>query len=74
MPLPIAALVINATMAMPFCLRILMPELTTLRTDYGRLSESLGLHGLTALRLVILPRLRRSAGLCGWPVGGACCG
>ncbi len=62
--LPIAALV-NATMAMPFCLRILLPELTTLRADYGRLSESLGLRGLTALRLVILPRLRRPLAFAG---------
>jgi thiamine transport system permease protein len=59
--LPITALV-NAIAAMPFCLRILMPELTSQQADYGRLSDSLDMRTLTRLRLVTLPRLRPSLG------------
>lgn len=62
--LPIAALV-NAVMAMPFCLRILLPDLRTIRADYGRLAQSLDLTGPSALRLLILPRLRRPLALAG---------
>lgn len=62
--LPIAAL-LNAVMAMPFCLRILLPDLRTVRADYGRLAQSLGLTGPAALRLLILPRLRRPLAFAG---------
>lgn len=62
--LPIAALV-NAVMAMPFCLRILLPDLATIRADYGRLAASLDLTGLSALRLLILPRLCRPLAFAG---------
>lgn len=57
--LPVTVLV-NAAAAMPFCLRILLPEMTSLQADYGRLADSLGLRGLARLRLMTLPRLRRS--------------
>ena len=57
--LPVTALV-NASAAIPFCLRILLPEMTSLQADYGRLADSLGLHGLARLRLMTLPRLHRS--------------
>ena len=56
--LPVVTLV-NAGMAMPFCLRVLLPGLAALRADYDRLSASLGLTGATWVRLVALPRLRR---------------
>lgn len=62
--LPLAALV-NAVMAMPFCLRILLPDLRTIRADYGRLAASLGLSGSDALRLLVLPRLRRPLAFAG---------
>ncbi|WP_434289660.1 thiamine/thiamine pyrophosphate ABC transporter permease ThiP [Celeribacter sp. SCSIO 80788] len=55
--LPITALV-NAVMSMPFILRALGPALTGAERDYGRLSDSLGLTGLSRVRLVFLPRLR----------------
>jgi thiamine transport system permease protein len=54
--------VINAVMAMPFCLRVLAPGVATLQTDYARLSASLGLTGAAWLRLVALPRLRGPLG------------
>jgi thiamine transport system permease protein len=56
--LPVTALV-NAAMTLPFCLRILMPDLTALARDYGRLADSLSMHGIARLRLLTLPRLRR---------------
>lgn len=55
--LPITALV-NAVMSMPFILRALGPALNGAERDYGRLSDSLGLTGLSRVRLVLLPRLR----------------
>ncbi len=62
--LPVIILV-NALMAMPFCLRILAPGLQSLRADYDRLSASLGLTGWRWLRLVALPRLRRPLAFAG---------
>lgn len=62
--LPLAA-VLNAVMAMPFCLRILLPDVRTIRADYGRLAESLDLGRLAGLRLLFLPRLRRPLAFAG---------
>jgi ABC-type Fe3+ transport system, permease component len=55
--LPITALV-NAVMSMPFILRALGPALSGAERDYGRLADSLGMTGLSRIRLVLLPRLR----------------
>ncbi|MDO5620226.1 MAG: thiamine/thiamine pyrophosphate ABC transporter permease ThiP [Paracoccus sp. (in: a-proteobacteria)] len=61
MALPVTVLV-NATMALPFSLRVLLPHVTTLNADYGRLAESLDLRGWSRLRLLVLPRLRAPLG------------
>ena len=53
---------VNATLALPFAVRALAPEVTGVIRDYGRLAQSLGLSGLTGLRLVIIPRIRRPLG------------
>ncbi len=53
---------VNATLALPFAFRILLPEARGLQAEYGRLSSSLGLHGMARLRWVTLPRLRRPLG------------
>ncbi len=54
--------VINAIMALPFAVRVLVPGLRDALAQYGRLSASLGLHGWTLWRIVLLPRLRRPIG------------
>lgn len=59
--LPVTLLV-NATMALPFLFRLLLPETRALLADYGRLSDSLGLSGAAHLRLITLPRLARPLG------------
>ncbi len=59
--LPVTALV-NALMSLPFVVRILTQPVTSLRSDYGRLSASLGLTGWAWARWVALPRLRRPLG------------
>lgn len=59
--LPVTLLV-NATMALPFLFRLLLPETRALLADYGRLSDSLGLSGMARLRLITLPRLARPLG------------
>jgi thiamine transport system permease protein len=59
--LPVTALV-NALMALPFALRILVPRLRDTVQDFGRLSETLGLRGWALWRWVLLPRLRPQIG------------
>lgn len=55
--LPVTVLV-NAAMALPFALRLILPRLATVETAHGRLADSLGLSGAARLRWLILPRLR----------------
>lgn len=59
--LPVTALV-NALMALPFCLRILVPRLRDTVQDFGRLSTTLGMKGWPLWRWVILPRLAPQIG------------
>ena len=59
--LPVTALV-NATMALPFALRALIPALGQVERTYGPLADGLGLVGWARLRLLWLPRLRRPLG------------
>nr|WP_245624838.1 thiamine/thiamine pyrophosphate ABC transporter permease ThiP [Jannaschia seosinensis] len=59
--IPVTILV-NVLLALPFALRTLIPAMRVLHDDWHRLSASLGMHGLTWLRLVALPRLARPAG------------
>lgn len=53
---------VNALMALPFALRIMVPRLRDTVRNYGRLSQTLGLRSLSLWRLVILPRLRPQLG------------
>jgi thiamine transport system permease protein len=50
--------VINMLMAMPFVARVLAPELRTHLLRTGRLADSLGIGGLSRLRLIDWPTLR----------------
>ena len=59
--LPVTVLV-NATLALPFALRILLPALRTVEDDYGRLATSLALTGFARFRWLLLPRLRAPLG------------
>lgn len=59
--MPVTALV-NAVMALPFCLRALIPAARQIEADYARLADSLGLTGLARLRHLTLPRLSRPLG------------
>ncbi|MFK7874863.1 MAG: thiamine/thiamine pyrophosphate ABC transporter permease ThiP [Paracoccaceae bacterium] len=53
---------VNAIMALPFAVRVLVPSLRDAVQTYGRLSASLGLTGWALWRIVLLPRLRRPLG------------
>ncbi|MGC3940519.1 thiamine/thiamine pyrophosphate ABC transporter permease ThiP [Roseobacter sp. EG26] len=59
--LPVTAL-INAMMALPFALRILVPPMRDTLVTFDRLSRSLGLRGWSAWRWLVLPRLRAQIG------------
>lgn len=62
--LPVTA-VVNATLALPFALRALVPEATEVQARHGRLAEALRLRGWARVRIVDLPRLRRPLGFAG---------
>ena len=66
--LPITALV-NAIMALPFSLRIILPNLQKINQDYSKLSESLGLKGLDKFFKLTAPRLRKEIGFAGGLIG-----
>jgi thiamine transport system permease protein len=55
--LPVAALA-DALLALPFALRAVSPALAEVEARHGRLADSLGLTGLSRLRIVVLPLLR----------------
>lgn len=59
--LPVTAMV-NAMMALPFAVRILVPGMRQSFADYGRLSGALGIQGLAMWRIVLLPRIRPRLG------------
>lgn len=59
--LPVTALV-NAVMALPFALRAILPALTGIETDFGRLADGLGMRGVARVHYLWLPRLRRPLG------------
>ncbi|AZL59155.1 thiamine/thiamine pyrophosphate ABC transporter permease ThiP [Tabrizicola piscis] len=59
--LPVTILV-NMALTLPYLYRILLPQARALRSDYGRLADSLGLQGWSRLRWLILPRLARPLG------------
>ena len=52
-------IIVNALMAFPFALRQVEPPLVLSAERYGRLAESLGITGVSRLRLVDWPLLRR---------------
>ena len=62
-------ILVNAMMALPFALRILVPPMRDAVAQYGRLSAMLGISGWRLWRVVMIPRLRAqigfSAGLTG---------
>jgi len=53
---------VNAAMALPFALRAIVPALTAVEADFGRLADGLGMNGTTRLTRLWLPRLRRPLG------------
>ncbi len=58
----VVTMLVNAGLALPFALRLILPALRDVIATQGRLAASLGLHGAARLRLVTLPRLRRPLG------------
>lgn len=53
---------VNALMALPFALRVLVPALKQSEAGFGRLADALGLTGWARLRFLLLPRARRPLG------------
>lgn len=59
--LPLTILV-NALLALPFCLRVLAPAYERIEADHGRLADMMNLRGLARVRWLILPRMRAPLG------------
>ena len=59
--LPVTALV-NAAMALPFALRLILPALRETEHAHGRLADALGFTGFARLRWLLLPRLSPALG------------
>lgn len=59
--LPVTATV-NAVMALPFTLRILLPAVRACEHDYGALADSVGMRGWTRLRVLVFPHIRKPLG------------
>jgi thiamine transport system permease protein len=59
--LPVTALV-NALMALPFALRILVPPMREVMAQFGRLSQSLNVQGRDFWVIVAVPRVRAQIG------------
>ena len=59
--MPVTACV-NAVMALPFALRILVPRARQLRAAHARLALSLNMQGWPMWRYVLLPRMRPQIG------------
>lgn len=55
-------ILVNALGALPFALRIILPQLRAIAAAYSPLSMALGMSSWAFLRLVVLPRLRRPLG------------
>jgi thiamine transport system permease protein len=53
---------VNAMMALPFALRILVPSIRQTAQTYDRLSGALGISGIAFWRCVLLPRSRLQIG------------
>ena len=53
---------VNAMMALPFALRILVPPMRDAVDQYGRLSAMLGVSGWRLWRVLLIPRLRAQIG------------
>jgi thiamine transport system permease protein len=58
----LVTMLVNATLALPFALRSIAPAAAQIKADYGRLGASLGMHGWSWVRLIVLPRLRKPLG------------
>ena len=60
---PLAVIAINALMALPFVMPLLVPAVRQSFETHDRLAASLGMRGWARFRLVDWPRLRRPFGL-----------
>lgn len=56
---------VNAIMALPFCLRALIPAARQAEADHARLAASLDLRGWARLRFAILPSMAPALGFSG---------
>ncbi len=58
----VITMVMNATLSLPFVLRILRPQAESIRAEYQHLARTIGLGPMAWVRWVLIPRLRRPIG------------
>ena len=54
---PLLVMLINATMSLPFMLRVLLPAITKVKDDTGKLSDSLDIYGFDRFKLITFPTI-----------------
>ena len=54
---PLLVIIINATMSLPFMLRVLLPAVTKVNEDTGKLSDSLDIYGFDRFKLITFPTI-----------------
>ena len=60
---PLLVICVNVTMSLPFMLRALVPAVSAVEQDLGRLADSLNIEGVDRIRNIIFPRVSSAMGL-----------
>ncbi len=60
---PLLVICVNVTMSLPFMLRALIPAVSIVEQDLGRLADSLNIKGVDRIRNIIFPRVASAIGL-----------
>ena len=61
---PLLVICVNATMSLPFMLRILVPAIGSVEQEVGKLASSLNVSGYNKIQHIILPRILPTIAFC----------
>ncbi len=61
---PLLVICVNVTMSLPFMLRALVPAVSIVEQDHGKLSDSLSITGINRVKNIIFPRVAPAIGFC----------
>ncbi len=61
---PILVILINALMSLPFMLRVLLPAMTKVNDDTGKLSDTLNIKGFNRFKIITFPAIFPTISFC----------